>query len=52
MTAFRRNHLLNVLFVIVGSSLHPAVRIVLGTIVGALLLIVAVVFRSDDEVRR
>jgi hypothetical protein len=38
--------------VIVGSSLHPAVRIVLATIVGALLLIVAVVFRPDHEARR
>ena len=37
--------------VIVGSSLHPALRIVLATIVGALLLIVAVVFRSDEERR-
>ena len=37
--------------IIVASSLHPALRIVLGTIVGALLVIVAVVF-SDDEARR
>ena len=37
--------------VIVASSLHPALRIVLATIVGALLLIVAVVFRSDEERR-
>ena len=35
--------------VIVASSLHPALRIVLATIVGALLLIVAVVFRSDER---
>ena len=30
--------------VIIASSLHPALRVVLATLVGALLLIVAVVF--------
>jgi hypothetical protein len=38
--------------VIVASSLHPALRIVLATLVAVLLLIVAVVFHSDDEVHR
>ena len=37
--------------VIVASSLHPALRIVLATLVAVLLLIVAVVFH-DDEARR
>ena len=36
---------------IVASSLHPALRVVLATIVAVLLLAVAIVFR-DDEVRR
>ena len=38
--------------VIIGSSLHPALRAVLATIVAVLLLAVAVVFHSDDEVQR
>ena len=38
--------------VIIGSSLHPALRVVLATIVAVLLLAVAVVFRPDDGVRR
>ena len=40
------------LLIIVGSSLHPVLRAVLATIVAVLLLAVAVVFHSDDEVRR
>ena len=40
------------LLIIVGSSLHPALRAVLATIVAVLLLIVAVVLRPDDEARR
>ena len=38
--------------VIVASSLHPVLRIILGTIIGALLLIVAIVLSSDHEARR
>ena len=38
--------------VIIGSSLHPALRAVLATIIAVLLLIVAVVLRPDDEARR
>jgi hypothetical protein len=37
--------------VIVASSLHPALRVVLGTLIGVLMLIIAIVFR-DDEARR
>ena len=37
---------------IVASSLHPALRVVLATIVAVLLLAVAIAFRPDDEVRR
>lgn len=37
--------------VIIASSLHPALRVVLATLVGALMVIVAVVFH-DDEARR
>ena len=40
------------LIIIVGSSLHPALRAVLATIVAVLLLAVAVVFHSDDKVQR
>jgi hypothetical protein len=38
--------------VIVGSSLHPVLRILLGTIVAVLLLAVAIVFHANDEVQR
>lgn len=37
--------------VIIASSLHPALQVVLATLVGALMVIVAVVFH-DDEARR
>ena len=37
--------------VIIASSLHPALRVALATLVGALMVIVAVVFH-DDEARR
>jgi hypothetical protein len=37
--------------VIIGSSLHPALRVVLATLIGVLMLVVAVVFHSDDEAR-
>ena len=37
--------------VIIASSLHPALRVVLATLVAVLLVIVAVIFRSDEERR-
>ena len=38
--------------VIIASNLHPALRAVLATLVAVLLLIVAIVFHSDDEACR
>ena len=37
---------------IIASSLHPVLRAVLATIIGVLMILVAIVLHSDDEVQR